>query len=296
MADNYFRSTGINNWKNTTDNVWLNSYYVTTLLRRLGLTRLHRSTIHPTYTRKLGLTYFHESTLDATLTRKLGLVRFHESTLYSTSTLKLGFKCIHESTLCTTLLRKLGLKRLHESTLYTTLTRKLGLTHFHESTLYTTLTRKLGLKRDHLSIYYSTYSRKLGLKRSFILRVYKYIIDLKFYDTSNTLKKVLSSKSQNWPLISLEFELLRDGGCGSFKLKTSENINIQRGYRLDLYLYEEKWYSARVEKIPMTGTQTIYEYSGFGFFNELDWKIIDETYENTELSEIVEDIIIRATL
>lgn len=114
---------------------------------------------------------------------------------------------------------------------------------------------------------------------------------LKFYDRLGSLAKVVSTTAENSPLLKLSFEFLRDGGCGGFKLETSEDLGIERGYRFDLFLYQLLWYSARVKIVPATGTQTTFKYSGYGFFEQLDWKIVDETYADIELSALVESVL-----
>jgi len=114
---------------------------------------------------------------------------------------------------------------------------------------------------------------------------------LKFYDRLGDLAKIVSTTAQDSPLLKLSFEFLRDGGCGAFKFETSEDIGIGRGYRLDLYLYQFLWYSGRMKVVPATGTQTTFEYSGYGFFEQLDWKIVDEEYADIEISALVEDIL-----
>lgn len=118
-----------------------------------------------------------------------------------------------------------------------------------------------------------------------------FAIELRFYNRSEALVKIIASEAKNFPLIDLEFEFLRDGGCGKFWFTTFEDLGLERGYRCNIYFYKAKWYSGRIQKVPLEGTQSIYRYEGFGYFSELDWKIITETYENTELSSIVKDIL-----
>lgn len=115
--------------------------------------------------------------------------------------------------------------------------------------------------------------------------------ELRFYDRNETLVKVIASEAKNFPLIDVDFEFLRNGGCGKFWFTTSEDLNLEQGYRCDIYFYKMKWYSGRIQKAPLEGTQNIYRYEGFGYFSELDWKIISETYENVELSSIVTNIL-----
>ncbi len=120
---------------------------------------------------------------------------------------------------------------------------------------------------------------------------FPFSIELRFYDRDGILVKIIASEASNFPLVDLDFELLRDGGCGKFWFTTSEDLGLEQSYRCEIYLYKAKWYSGKIQKVPLEGTQNIYRYEGFGYFSELDWKIISETYENVELSAIVKDIL-----
>lgn len=174
-------------------------------------------------------------------------------------------------------------------------TKKLGHVPSHISTVYGVATKKLGFVPSQVSIITGLLTKKLGLVAIHVSVIRRYVVELKFYDRDGNLVKIISSKSQNFPLVDpgLEFTLLRDGGCGAFKFVTSEDLGIERGYRLDLYLYDSLWYSGRLERVPELGLSTsrTYKYSGFGFLSELDWKLIEENYTNVELSTIVTDIL-----
>ncbi len=153
--------------------------------------------------------------------------------------------------------------------------------------------RSLGLVRSHISVISGILTRKLGLVRIHVSTVSKYIVELRFHNRSGTLVKIISSKSQNFPLIEpgLDFAFNRDGGCGAFSFTTSEDLSLEYNFRCDIYLYEMKWFSGYLTKLPQVGTGLTYKYEGWGFAEQVDWQTINETYIGDELSVIVEDIL-----
>ncbi len=252
--------------------------YFTTETKKLGLTRAFTlGPEHLSVTRKLGLTRsFTLGPRHQSLTRKLGLVRSHISTITGLLT------------------RKLGLIQSHTSTKATTLTRKLGLVRSsHTSVITGLLTRKLGLKRSHISTITGLLTRNLGLIRAHVSTVYKYIVELRFYNRSGILVKIISSKSQNFPLIEpgLDFAFNRNGGCGAFSFTTSEDLSLEYNFRCDIYLYETKWFSGYLTKLPQVGTSLTYKYEGWGYWEQTSWQTINETETGVELSAIAEDFL-----
>ncbi len=211
------------------------------------------------------------------LTRKLGFVRSHISTVSGIGTRTLG------------LTRSFTLGPGHLG-----VTKKLGLIRSsHTSVITGLLTRKLGLVRSHISTITGLLTRKLGLVQIHISTVYKYIVELRFYNRSGALVKIISSKSQNFPLIEpgLDFAFTRNGGCGAFSFTTSEDLSLEYNFRCDIYLYERKWFSGYLTKLPQVGTGLTYHYEGWGFVEQIDWQTINETYTGDELSAIAEDIL-----
>ena len=208
---------------------------------------------------------------------------------------KLGFIQSHISTITAApVVRKLGLIRSYTSTKNTLLTKKLGLIQSsHISVITGLLTKTLGLKRSYISTITGLLTRKLGLVQIHVSTVYKYIVELRFYNRSGALVKIISSKSQNFPLIEpgLDFVFTRNGGCGAFSFTVSENLSLEYNFRCDIYLYETKWFSGYLTKLPQVGTGLTYHYEGWGFAEQVDWQTINETYTGDELSVIVEDIL-----
>ncbi len=169
----------------------------------------------------------------------------------------------------------------------------LGLTPSHISTVSGLKTLYLGLTPSHISTITGLKTLCLGLTSIHISTIYKFILELWFYNRSGTLVKVLSSKAQNFPLVEpgLDFKFARDGGCGLFKFTVSEDLNLEYNYRCDIYLYGTKWYSGYLTELPQVGTGLTYKYEGWGFFEQVDWQTINKTYTGDDIGVIVEDIV-----
>jgi hypothetical protein len=120
---------------------------------------------------------------------------------------------------------------------------------------------------------------------------YKIII----YDTLGVKLEEISSETQESPLLSFEFELLTSG-CGTFKFKLSQDLNVALtyNYRVDVHLFgdDDPWYSGYIIKMPQAGTtEIVQEYSGYGFYNQLDDVMVNRTYTSKQISWIVRDLI-----
>lgn len=135
-------------------------------------------------------------------------------------------------------------------------------------------------------------------KRSFEVQ-YPFIenhFEIDFYDKQGLRTHRLSNDGTNSPLISAEFEYTNNG-CGKFSMTLSKDHKIPIAYeqRIDISLFGDNkaWYSGYVQTRPVEGsTETEWEYSGYGFFNQLDGVLVNKTYTNTEISAIVRDIIL----
>jgi len=170
-------------------------------------------------------------------------------------------------------------------------TTALGLVPSHVSTLYELHTSALGLTLSHISTLYGIHTSKLGLVLSYEGKIYHFQVDLKFYDRNDNLVKIISSKTQNFPLLNLDFEFLEQGGNGAFSLETSEDLGLDYNYRCEIYLYDTLWFSGFITKKPKIGTKQTYSYGGYGYFDQTDWQVVNETYTGQELSAIVENIL-----
>lgn len=254
---------------------------------KLGLIPSHSSVVYGTLLKKLGFALSYGLTnifylddifgaLGVASEKKLGLVPLHISELRSTELIKLGF-------VQSSVLGPLGL--LCEL--------KLGFVPSHSSTTFGSHALKLGFTPSHTSIIYGILLKKIGFIPIHEAKVYKFIVELKFYDRDDNLVRIISSKTQNFPLINpgLEFEFLQDGGCGFFGFTTSEDLSLDYNYKCEIYLYEEKWFTGYITKLPKIGTKATYEYRGWGFWEQANWQTIKETYIGDELSVVTEDIL-----
>ena len=208
--------------------------------------------------------------------KKLGFVPSQASKLYGTELMKLGF-------VPSMVLGPFGL--LCEL--------KLGFVPSHISTIEGSYLLKIGFVPSYTSIVYGLLVKSLGFIPIHEAKVYKFIVELKFYDRDDNLIKIISSKTQNFPLINpgLEFAFLQDGGCGGFGFTMSEDLGLDYLYKCEIYLYEEKWFTGYITKLPKIGTATVYKYWGWGYFEQIDWQTIKETFVGTELSVIAEYIL-----
>jgi hypothetical protein len=117
---------------------------------------------------------------------------------------------------------------------------------------------------------------------------------MRLYDSAGQKTKEISSDMQNSPLSSIEFEITANG-CGELKITTDRNNRLPEGYnqRVDISLFGDgqPWYSGYIQRVPQVGsTEELAQYSGYGFFNQLDKVIVARTYENQDIAAIVDHI------
>ena len=117
---------------------------------------------------------------------------------------------------------------------------------------------------------------------------------IKFYDLSDNKLYELGTDVKRGRISEASFELL-DFGCGAFSFTLDEKPPFDLTYRIrtDIHLYfdEVAWFTGFVQTIPQPGRKPPFEFSGFGFFEQLDWVTISETYENLDVADIVKDIV-----
>lgn len=116
-----------------------------------------------------------------------------------------------------------------------------------------------------------------------------------FYNASNTKVGELGSDIQESKIASISFELL-DFGCGSFSMTMDSIPDFEIGYRTMVAIYPyfdtQPWFFGFIQQIPKPGqTSRPFEYSGFGFFDQLDWVLVSGDYYTMEIADIVKDII-----
>lgn len=141
-----------------------------------------------------------------------------------------------------------------------------------------------------------------GKASSFIAVDYTYPLQasgfaIRFYDDEGIRVKEYSSDMQNNPVLELEFEH-EQTGCGYFSFtlaKIPSDFEIAYGMRVDIHLFGDNnpWYSGYITVKPSKGTtKDTVTYEGYGFYGQLSDIIVNHTYDNTEISNIVRELMI----
>lgn len=119
-----------------------------------------------------------------------------------------------------------------------------------------------------------------------------------FYDKNNIKMRVLTPDMQDCPVSSVEFEIV-ETGCGDMTLVLEKDTGFDLGLfynqRVDIALFgdEQPWYSGYLQSLPKQGgTKTTDTYKAFGFFDRLDLVLVNESYQNKEIAEIVRHIML----
>lgn len=118
---------------------------------------------------------------------------------------------------------------------------------------------------------------------------------VKIYDRTGQRIAVMGSDIGDNPIIELEFALL-DTGCGEFTLTLGRKpeFDLTYNHRVDIHLFGDSnpWYSGYIIKKPTAGTtENTFTYEGFGYFNQLENTLVNQVYENSEISNIVKNIM-----
>lgn len=118
---------------------------------------------------------------------------------------------------------------------------------------------------------------------------------MRVYNSSGQKIREISSEIQNNPLTSIEFELTANG-CGDLKIITDKDNRLPAGYnqRIDISLFgdNQPWYSGYIQQVPQIGnTDDLAQYSGYGFFNQLDKVLVARTYSQQDIAAIVDHIM-----
>ncbi len=121
--------------------------------------------------------------------------------------------------------------------------------------------------------------------------------DITLYDRQGNILARFGDDIQNNPLISVEFAQ-NETGCGEFTLVLGFYppgiTEIPLGTRIDICLYADSqpWYSGYVIERPAPGsTKKPLEFTGYGFYDQLDKQLINKTYEGVDIAAIVRDIV-----
>jgi len=117
---------------------------------------------------------------------------------------------------------------------------------------------------------------------------------LKFYDLSDVKIGELGSDVKTGIISNVNFELM-GLGCASFSFVCDSEPDFSISYRtrVDIHPYFDTtpWFTGFIQTLPKAGKKKPYEYSGFGFFEQLDWVTVTESYGAQDIQDIVKDII-----
>jgi len=123
-----------------------------------------------------------------------------------------------------------------------------------------------------------------------VLRGFK----LKFYDTNDVKIGEIGSEVKAGRISNIEFELM-SLGCAAFSfiMEDKPTFTVTYRTRVDIHPYFDPtpWFTGFIQSIPQVGQKRPFEYSGFGFYEQLDWVTVTGTYESQDVAVIVKDII-----
>jgi len=123
-----------------------------------------------------------------------------------------------------------------------------------------------------------------------VLRGFK----LKFYNTSDVKIGEIGSEVKTGRISTVDFELMTLG-CAAFSFIIEDKPSFTIGYRtrVDIHPYfdDTPWFTGFIQSIPQIGQKRPFEYSGFGFFEQLDWVTVTGSYASQDVAVIVKDII-----
>jgi hypothetical protein len=132
-----------------------------------------------------------------------------------------------------------------------------------------------------------TYSASVGEERGF---------KIVFYDTAGTKIGELGSDIREVKVSAVDFEL-QDFGCGAFSIAMDSQPSFTVGYRTRIVIHPyfdlTPWFSGFIEKMPKPGQTTKpFVFTGFGFYNQLDWVTVTASYATQDIGAIVADIVV----
>ena len=115
------------------------------------------------------------------------------------------------------------------------------------------------------------------------------------YNKNGTKSAIFGNGSESNSIEKMNFEIT-ETGCGKLDItfrRLPRNTELQYHQRVDVHLFNdpEPWYSGYIITRPVTGTtEESFKFTAHGYYNLLDKIIIVKTYENMEVSKIVQDI------
>lgn len=116
------------------------------------------------------------------------------------------------------------------------------------------------------------------------------------YNSSGQKIAMFGDTIEGNTMTSIEF-VHKETGCGDIKLTFASlpsTAQITYNTRVDVHLYGDvnPWYSGYITDVPKAGTtEKNFIFKGYGFYNHLSNVIINKTYENISLANIVKDIV-----
>lgn len=117
---------------------------------------------------------------------------------------------------------------------------------------------------------------------------------LKFYDLSDIKIGEIGSDIKTGLISRINFELM-GLGCAAFSFVCDDEPAFTVAYRtrVDIHPYftEAPWFTGFIQTLPQPGKKRPFEYTGFGFFEQLDWVLVTGSYEDDDIAVIVSDII-----
>lgn len=115
-----------------------------------------------------------------------------------------------------------------------------------------------------------------------------------FFDLLDNKLYELGSDVKHGRVSEAAFELM-DFGCGTFSFTLDDTPPFEISYRTraDIHLYfdEATWFTGFIQTLPRPGQKKPLDYSGFGFFSQLDWVTVSKDYATQDVAEIVRDIV-----
>jgi hypothetical protein len=117
---------------------------------------------------------------------------------------------------------------------------------------------------------------------------------LTFFNTADVKIGELGTDVKDVRVSDVTLEL-NDFGCGSFSFVVDEIPTFNIGYRTRVaiapYFDSLPWFMGFIQRRPDPGARKPFEFSGFGYFDQLDWVTVTRSYSNQDIALIVKDII-----
>jgi hypothetical protein len=146
---------------------------------------------------------------------------------------------------------------------------------------------------------------KKGTEATYRLRIVDKTNGMAVYDTLD------KEAGDDWSL-GIEKVVIAPPGCVEIRILLTQTCAAQAGTtiyfdefsftlgedlpyrtRVDIHPYFDPvpWFTGFIQTIPQVGQKKPHEYSGYGFYEQLDWVLVTGSYENQDAANIVKDII-----